>query len=179
MNSYSFKIASTHEEFATISLIHALGWRTTYPDAVPADYMKNVITDDHWIPGLKADFDAGVNKSIIMYDGQRPVCCARFGPVNRNSTQWEHYADWGEVLSFYSHPDETGKGYGALLMDEVLRQLKALGFPNCYVLVLDNNHGARRFYQRCGFNWDGTHVDIPFPPDTICKDLRYIQKLAD
>ena len=28
-----------------------------------------------------------------------------------------------------------------------------------------------------GFVWDGTHEDIPFPPDTICVDLRYTRSL--
>lgn len=173
MNNNRFVLASTLQEFSTISLIHAMGWRTTYPDAVPADYMAEVITDDHWVPTLQADYNGGKNKSIIMYHDDQPVCCARFGPVNRGSAQWEHYATWGEVLSFYTHPNHTGKGFGALLMKEVLHHLKVDGFDHCYVLVLDENQGARRFYNRCGFTWDGTHVDIPFPHDVICKDLRY------
>lgn len=178
MSEYRFVVAHTPEEFAEISLIHALGWRTTYPDAVPADYMAEVITDDRWIPILQDDYRGGKNKAILMYHNDQPVCCARFGSVNRGSSQWEDYANWGEVLSFYTHPSHTGEGYGSVLMNKVLQSLKDDGFDHCYVLVLDENHGARRFYQRCGFSWDGTHVDIPFPHDVICKDLRYVQALT-
>ena len=28
-----------------------------------------------------------------------------------------------------------------------------------------------------GFAWDGTQVEIPFPPDTVCIDLRYAREL--
>ena len=31
--------------------------------------------------------------------------------------------------------------------------------------------------KKMGFAWDGTHEDIPFPPDTICVDLRYTRSL--
>ena len=24
-------------------------------------------------------------------------------------------------------------------------------------------------------NWDGTHAEIPFPPDAVCVDLRYVR----
>ena len=86
------------------------------------------------------------------------------------------YEGWGEIVSFYTHPDEKGKGYGSLLMGEVLRRMKGV-YPSCFVFVLRENEGARRFYARHGFTWDGTHVDIPFPPYTVCVDLRYVRTL--
>ena len=51
--------------------------------------------------------------------------------------------------------------------------MKAQGFAGSLVYVLRENQGARRFYEREGFSWDGNWTEIPFPPDTICNDLRY------
>ena len=62
-------------------------------------------------------------------------------------------------------------------MEEMLRRLKADGFSDAYVLVLRENENARRFYERHGFAWDGTHEDIPFPHGVVCVDLRYTRKL--
>ena len=87
------------------------------------------------------------------------------------------YSGWGEIISFYAHPAEKGKGYGGLLMEEALRRLRISGFSRCYVLVLRENENARRFYSDHGFAWDGTQVEIPFPPDTVCIDLRYAREL--
>ena len=83
----------------------------------------------------------------------------------------------GEIISFYTHPDHRGKGYGGLLFDEAVRRLKEDGFPSAFVFVLRENGGGRRFYESHGFRWDGTHADIPFPPDAICVDLRYTKTL--
>ena len=87
------------------------------------------------------------------------------------------YAGWGEIISFYTHPAERGRGYGGLLFEEALRRLKADGHDSAFVFVLRENGKARRFYAAHGFAWDGTHADIPFPPDAVCVDLRYTKAL--
>lgn len=179
-----FVDACKEEHFTAMSLIHALGWRTTYRDAVPAEYMAAEITDTHWVPFFREDFVTGHCHGLLLYRGGTPVACGNYGPARtgpspRQSSlltfHTQGYEGWGEIISFYTHPEETGKGYGSLLMEEMLRRLKNSGFPSVYVLVLRENEGARRFYERHGFRWDGTHEDIPFPPDTTCVDLRYVR----
>ncbi|HPE16169.1 MAG TPA: GNAT family N-acetyltransferase [Oscillospiraceae bacterium] len=182
-----FRDAETEAQFAAMSRIHARGWRKSYIDAVPADYMTEVITDDHWIPMFRADYESGNGRrGLMLLRGDKPVACATYGPARIGAQAHAGaickfnsaaYEGWGEVISFYTDPDETGLGYGAVLMREVLSRLKAAGFSRCYVLVLKENEGARRFYAREGFRWDGTHEDIPFPHDTICVDLRYTRAL--
>ena len=66
---------------------------------------------------------------------------------------------------------------GGWLILPALRRLKADGFQKVFVFVLRENEKARRFYAAHGFQWDGTHQDIPFPPDTVCVDLRYVRAL--
>lgn len=177
--------ASTEAHFQAMSLIHALGWRTTYEDAVPADYMAKEITDHHWVPFFREDYQGGINHGLLLYRGDTPVACGNYGParVGASPRQSEglvfdnaSYDGWGEVISFYTHSGETGKGYGSILMEEMLRRLENAGYQQSYVLVLRENLGAQRFYRRHGFAPDGTHVDIPFPPDTICVDLRFVRQ---
>ena len=88
-----------------------------------------------------------------------------------------HARGWGEIISFYTDPACTGRGYGSVLMEEALRRLRADGYLNCYVFVLRETEGARRFYARHGFAWDGTEEHIPFPHDMTCVDLRYTKQL--
>ena len=53
MSRLHFEEARTEEQFAALSLIHALGWRTTYTGAIPADFMAREITDDRWVPTFR------------------------------------------------------------------------------------------------------------------------------
>lgn len=178
--------ASTEEHFRAMSLIHALGWRDTYEDAVPADWMAEHVTDDRWVDTFRGYAQEGTKHGLLLYRGETPVSCITYGPA-RLGTQ-DHggglsvdfdpsYQGWGEIISFYTHPEERAKGYGGLLVEEAARRLKGDGFPRAYVFVLRENEKSRRFYERHGFAWDGTHQDIPFPPDTICVDLRYCRQL--
>ena len=180
--------ACEEEQFQAMSLIHALGWRDTYVGYVPDDYMAREITDDRWVKVFRENFETqnGV-KGLLLYRGDTPVACLNYcrARTDNFNTEGEDdwiflnapYADWGEIASFYTHPDERGKGYGSLLMEEALRRLKADGYQNAFVFVLRENEKARRFYARHGFAWDGTYTEIPFPPDTVCVDLRYCKKL--
>lgn len=187
MSELRFVDACTDEHFAAMSLIHALGWRDTYAGYVPDDYMAREITDDRWVKFFREDYETGRCHGLLLYSGDTPVAAINYGPArtenyNAGTSEGsafpnEAYQGWGEIISFYTHPDHRGKGYGGLLFEEALRRLKADGFPSAFVFVLRENEGARRFYAAHGFQWDGTHADIPFPPDAICVDLRYTRAL--
>lgn len=170
----TFVDACKPEHFEAMSLIHALGWRDTYVGYVPDEYMAREITDDRWVKYFHEDYEAGRCHGLLLYRDNRPVGCINYGPARG---QEPVDGGWGEIVSFYAHPDERGRGYGGLLMEEAVRRLGALGFRQVYVYVLRENEKARRFYTAHGFAWDGTHIDIPFPPDAVCVDLRYTREM--
>lgn len=186
MEELHFVDAVQDAHFRAMSLIHALGWRDTYADALSADYMRREITDERWVEVFRTNYmtQNGV-RGLLLYRGDTPVSClnyCRARTTNYNTGDIctfdnAAYADWGEIASFYTHPGERGKGYGGLLFEEALRRLKAEGFENAFVFVLRENEKARKFYAAHGFTWDGTYADIPFPPDAVCVDLRYVRKL--
>ena len=186
MDGSRFVDACTQEHFKAMSLIHALGWRDTYVDAVPADYMASEITDDRWVEVFRTNYETGNGvHGLLLYRGDRPVSClnyCRARQVNYNpgdicTFDNAAYADWGEIASFYTHPAERGHGYGGAPMGGAPRRPKAGGLPDAFVFVLRGKEKGRRVYAAHGFAWDGTHADIPFPHNTVCVDLRYVKKL--
>lgn len=186
MNKLSFVDACTQAHFETMSYIHSRGWRATYPGHVPDDYLRDVATEARWIPLFRENFETGHCHGLLLYRGEKAVACCNYGPAHIAPSQRQRdgaevsgaqYQGWGELHSFYCDPSETGKGYGSLLIEEALRRLKAEGHSHCFVFVLRENDGARRFYARHGFAWDGTQVGIPFSHNTICVDVRYTKAL--
>ncbi len=157
MQNLTFVDACTDEHFRAMSLIHALGWRDTYVDAVPADYMAREITDDRWVETFRQNYETknGV-RGLLLYRGDTPVSCLNYckaRAVNYNPgdiCKFDNaaYADWGEIASFYTHPQERGRGYGGLLFDEACRRMKEEGFQNAFVFVLQENQGARLYLGR-------------------------------
>ena len=181
-----FVEATEEEHFKAMSWIHALGWRDTYVGHVPQDFLDNEITDDRWVQVFRQNYESQNGcHGLLLYRGPDPVACINYCPArmdNYNPGEVcafpnQGYEDFGEIASFYTHPDERGKGYGGLLMEEALKRLKAMGHERVFVFVLRENEKARRFYAAHGFAWDGTHAEIPFPHDMVCVDLRYVREI--
>jgi putative acetyltransferase len=61
-------------------------------------------------------------------------------------------------------PCAWGSGVAALLHDAALHALRGWGCGCCRLSVLEENHRARRFYERRGWRLDGRRTRTPFPP---------------
>ena len=74
----------------------------------------------------------------------------------------------GWLNGFYVRPEAWGTGVAARLHDRVLA---ALGPGPARLWVLEENHRARRFYERRGWAPDGNTRPVPFPPFPL--DIGY------
>ena len=168
--------AGTQAHFAALSRIHALSWRAAFRGVIPQAYLDREITEDRWVPFFREGFRTGAHQGLLLLADGKPVCGGSCGPARAlEGPEGSAYAGWGEVISLYTLPGETGKGYGGRLLEEMVRRLEQAGCPGCLLYVLRENPQARRFYERCGFCWDGTQVEVPLPPETVCTDLRYVR----
>jgi GNAT superfamily N-acetyltransferase len=74
-----------------------------------------------------------------------------------------------ELLHFGTALDTWGTGLAAALNNELLARLTESGHPSAWLRVFDDNHRARRFYEKMG--WHATaatsHGEYPpYPPLT-------------
>jgi GNAT superfamily N-acetyltransferase len=68
-------------------------------------------------------------------------------------------ASVAELYALYVAPEWWSTGTGRALMDRVLAEVRAEGYPRIVLWVLTENARARRFYERCGFRLSGAaHV---------------------
>lgn len=176
--------ACMEQHFQDMSLLHALGWRAAYRDSVPADYMAREITDDRWVSVFRQNYEEGIYRGLLLYNGDSPLCCATYGPARVDQSAGDticnfsspDLAAWGELVSLYAHPDHWGQGHGSVVMEEVLRRLQTAGYPGCFLYFLRENDRARRFYEKHGFSWDGHSTEVTLPPGAVLTDLRYCKK---
>ena len=61
--------ACTEEHFRAMSLIHALGWRDTYEDALPAEWMAEHVTDERWVNTFRQYAEEGVTTACCCTGG--------------------------------------------------------------------------------------------------------------
>ena len=83
--------------------------------------------------------------------------------------------DWEWLHGFYVVPREWGRGVAPLLHDAAVAII-AEGNDEARLWCLEENHRARRFYERRGWRLNGDTRVVPFPPHPL--DLGYSLALA-
>ena len=129
-----------------ISNIYEQSWRYAYQNIIPQSYLDS-IPSGAWVENLSRNG----RKSIIMVEKD-----ANIGTLSFGSSRWERYGDYGEIISIFLS-EYIGKGYGKELLAEAIKGLRALGFKDILLWVLEDNDRARRFYERNGFTYYGEY----------------------
>ena len=93
------------------------------------------------------------NGYILSVDG-KPHCIA-FWDAARDA----EFHGKAELICIHSLPDNWHKGFGSLMMDQVLMDIKDAGYSEVVLWVFRDNIRARAFYEAKGF----TLTDISKP----------------
>ena len=134
-----------------ISRVYEKSWKYAYQGIIPQDYLDS-IPEGRWA----ANLDHPDRHTLLCVDGGEIVGTSSFC-----RSRWEQYDGWGEVVSIYFLPDYMGKGFGKLLMERTVRELRKLGYSNIFLWVLAENNRARAFYERFGFRrTDDLRTDV-------------------
>ncbi len=124
-----------------ISKIYEESWKYAYQGIVPQDYLDS-IPNGQWVSHIEqAD-----RKNLVMVQDGVFIGTSSFG-----KSRMAEMNGFGEIISLYFLPEYMGKGYGVLLLQAVVRELKKMGFDKAFLWVLEENHNARHFYEKCGF----------------------------
>jgi GNAT superfamily N-acetyltransferase len=80
------------------------------------------------------------------------------------------------LRTLYVVPAKQGTGVGSALHDHALERLRALGTEVAKLWTLEENHAARRFYEKRGWQLNGDTRRVEFPPYPL--DVGYSLPLA-
>ena len=74
-----------------------------------------------WVAPLKDMMEQGLEIRVIEEE-EKPFGCITFSAARDQA-----FAGWGEIVSFHLLLEARGKGYGRLLIQDAVRQLKEKG----------------------------------------------------
>lgn len=87
--------------------------------------------------------------SLLRVDGA-PHCVAVWAPSRDADT-----ADFAELVCIHSLPGNWRRGYGSMMMEHLLAEMRAAGYQNAMLWVFAANTRARRFYEKYGWTLTG------------------------
>ena len=133
-----------------ISKIYEESWKYAYKGIVPQKYLDS-IPAGNWAQGIHSEG----RYTMVMTDGEKIVGTSSFC-----RSRMQEMSDYGEIVSIYFLPEYIGKGYGKLLLNAVIGELKNLSFQKVFLWVLEDNHRARHFYEKFGFRQSNHNMEI-------------------
>ena len=142
------KPMETPEEIEGKAYVHWKAWQEAYAGLVDPAFLaghtleKCTKTAYQWPDGL-----------LVAKDGGRVIGFAGYGKYRDDSMP-----ETGELYALYILSGYYGTGVGKALMDAALERLA--GYPRIALWVLKGNARAIRFYEKCGFGFDGTEQTI-------------------
>lgn len=85
---------------------------------------------------------------------------------------YDHVAD----ISVYVARESRGQGVGRLLLDELDRRARSIGFHKLVLAAMPENAAGVRLYTRCGFTTVGFYHEQGFR-DGVWRDVLLMEKL--
>ena len=158
----TIKPMETESEIQGKAYVHFKSWNETYTGLVDAQYLQG-ITEDKCLQIARKWPD----NLLVAKDGDKVIGFAGYGKY-RDDTK----ANCGEVFSIYVLAEYHGQGVGYALMNAAVSQLAM--YKEIAVWVLKGNEKAIRFYERFGFQFDGTEAEIML--GTANTELRMIKE---
>lgn len=144
-----------------ISHVYEESWRFAYKHIIPQSYLDSIPVG-RWAPHLRKE---GMY-TLVMLEKDSVI-----GTSSYCESRFPEFSGMGEIVSIYLLPEYMGKGYGRLLLQAAVEELKKSGYREIFLWVLEENHRARAFYEKNGFVQSDRYLE-----DTIGgKQLREIQ----
>lgn len=103
----------------------------------------------------------------ILSINEKPHCIAFWGASRESDMK-----NFAELICIHSLPDNQRHGYGSIMMEHLLDEIKNYGFQKIMLWVFANNLPARKFYEKFGFVPNGkTKLFRGAVEMMYCKDL--------
>lgn len=82
------------------------------------------------------------------------------------------------TLTYFIHPESTGRGLGSRFLDLLINQGRDLGIVNFLAHISSANEGSIRFHSRHGFTECGRFLEVGEKTGRIF-DMVWMQRIVD
>jgi GNAT superfamily N-acetyltransferase len=148
--------------------VRGRSWRAAYRGLLP-----QAMIDEATGPGAAAGrrrlfAENPKMRALLAESDGAPVGMAAYGPDRPDGTRAELYA-------LYVIPEHWSAGIGRRLLEQVIDELRAEGYAEISLWVLEGNARGRAFYERTGFTERERAVHERY--GQVTHELCYVREL--
>jgi GNAT superfamily N-acetyltransferase len=139
---------------AELAEVHVASWRAAYRGLLPDDRLASLDVGrraEQWRGWLGPDGERNATL-VAELDGE----IAGFATLEMPSRDEDQPEDVAQIPALYLRPERRRAGIGTVLVDAAMQELRARGFREVILWMLEGNDRARAFYERTGWHLDGS-----------------------
>jgi len=138
------------------SIVYSTSWQASHKGIVSDEYLATH-TPKFKMKFLDEEIDSSCTEVYLLRDNNIPV-----GIISLN-------VEIGEIKSIYIAPEFWGKGYGKYMLNFAVSRLNR--FQTIFLIVMNKNSGARKFYENYGFVYSGDEKILSI--ETGLSEMKY------
>lgn len=150
-----------------VARLHVRSWQAAYRGLIAQDYLDGLTPDIVATRYTFGHIGLQLPSTVVAVDGST-IC----GLATTGLCRDLDLPNVGELMAIYVDPAYLRTGVGRALITTARERLRLVGVTAALLWVLDGNVGARRFYERDGWRFDGTRRTVTFG-DRPAAQLRY------
>lgn len=145
MSIYSLRKPAPGDE-RSLAHIQTESWKAAFKGILKDEDLERCTNIDKATAMYKGLIEDKIGNGCILEVDGKPHALAYWDKCREADME-----GWAELISIHSLPDNWRKGYGSVLMDKVLEDVKTAGYGKIMLWVFDENKRARAFYESKGF----------------------------
>ena len=130
----------------TLAFIQTESWKSAFADIISTDDLKKYTDIEKAETMYENVLKSRYAEISILEIDEKPHCIAAWSKA-RNP----EFSDSAELICIHSLCDNWGKGYGTMMINHILDEIKNSGYNSVVLWVFEKNTRARSFYEKHGF----------------------------
>lgn len=146
---------ATLNDLETIRQIAETTWWATYSPILEKEQISFMLGEIYSVEKISAQLQNNTQTYLLLIEDDKPVAFAAFSPREEDPEIYK-------LHKLYCLPETQGKGYGKILINEVVKKTLEAG-KHTLDLNVNRNNKAKSFYEKMGFQI-AYEEDIPIGP---------------
>ena len=139
-----------HGDEKALAYVQTESWKAAFKDLIPEDVLVRSTDLNKATAMYQRLLDMGKGNGYILEIDGKPHCIAWW-----DASREKDMAGFAELICIHSLKDNWHKGYGKMMMKQILDDIKSSGYSKVMLWVFDNNLRAIKFYEAHGFAASG------------------------
>lgn len=153
--------------------VNALSWKQSYKGIVNDDFLKLINTYPEIqkaISNLKEGLNDSSRRFLLKYNNEY------VGVLRVRKTKYDNYSQCGELGALYLLDSVNGKGFGKVLFNKAINELKNMGYNKMIIGCLSENP-SNDFYKHMGGEFVDTNpLTLPNGQE-LMENLYYYNEI--